>query len=149
MVFHSKAAKGKVYPNCKHFFSKSKQESWFQDDVIKRIINHVDGATVVEGLVLRDRDGNIIPPEYLSTGCKTAILIWEYPDLVFNVTYCGNNAFACVADICKHYDRTILTYRYLPVELLKDVILQKDYCSISLEEYDDKVEEWLEEIYND
>lgn len=69
--------------------------------------------------------------------------------MVFNMTQCGNNAFKCVSSICKHYDRTELTYRFLPFRYLEPLQLQKDGMPITLEEYEENVDDWLEEMYND
>lgn len=85
----------------------------------------------------------------MSTGTKATILIYEFEDKVFNLTQCGNNALKCVAEICKRYDRTCLTYRDFAIGLFDGVDLAKDGQPFSANDYDDLAEEWLEEIYND
>jgi hypothetical protein len=110
----------------------------------------IDGAKVIDGFVLEDRLGTVIPPEYLSTSCKTAILIYLFPDKIFNVTQCGDDAFSCVTRMCRRFDRTVLTYRYLPKYALSDAgDARKDGQPIDLDTYDDDIDVWLEEIYAD
>ena len=47
-------------------------------------------------------------------------------------------------------DRTVLSYRLIPIYQLSEIPLQKDYQNyqVSEDSYDD-VDEWLEEIMND
>jgi len=149
LIFQKGKTSMPVYVDSRNFFSMNKKEEWFTDRIVQTIMDYVDGTVLVSGFVLRDRMGRTIPPEYLSTGCKTAILIWKFPGLVFNVTQCGDNAFKCVADLCEYNDRTVLTYRYLPERYLKRLELQKDGISFSITDYDGLVDGWLEEKYND
>lgn len=149
LIFQKAKTDKTVIVDSRRFFFANKKEEWFQDKVVQNIMWYVDNAKLVEGFCIRDRLGKIVPPEYLSTGCKTAILVWLYPEKVFNMTQCGNNAFKCVSDICVKYDRTELTYRFLPLRFLKNLKLQKDGVDITLDEYDELVDDWLEEIMND
>lgn len=149
LIFQKAKTNLHFIPDCRLFFSNNKQEEWFKDPFVQEIIKEVDSAELIDGFCIRDRLGKTVPPEYLSSGSKVAILIWKYPDKVFNLTQCGNNAFKFVVDLCRKYDRTELTYRYLPTHLMEGLPLQKDGVDITLEEYDDLVDEWLEEIMND
>lgn len=116
----------------------------------KKILELIDGATVIDGLVLKSRTGDVIPPDYLSTGAKVMICIYEFPDLVFNITQMGNNVIPLLIELCSKEDRTVLSYRLIPIYQLSEIPLQKDYQNyqVSEDSYDD-VDEWLEEIMND
>lgn len=149
LIFQRAKTDKNVIVDSRGFFSINKKIEWFQDPVVKNIMKYVDKIVVKDGFCLENELGMVIPPEYLSTGCKTAILVWEYPDTVFNMTQCGNNAFKCVSDICKYYDRTELTYRFLPFRYLESLQLQKDGIPITLDEYEECVDDWIEEMYND
>ncbi len=46
-------------------------------------------------------------------------------------------------------DRAELTYRYLPLWAMEGVEIQKDGIAITKELYNEKIDDWLEEIYND
>lgn len=45
--------------------------------------------------------------------------------------------------------RTVLVYRYIPEKYLEGLELQKDYEPFKLEDYDDKFDDWIEEILQD
>ncbi|MCI8562026.1 MAG: DUF4869 domain-containing protein [Lachnospiraceae bacterium] len=150
LIFQRKKANGKmVISDSRQFFNTNKKAEWFQESYVQKIMEYVDGSKLIDGFCLKDRNGMTVPPEYLSTGAKTAILVWEYPDIIFNMTQCGDNAFQCVAEICRHSDRTELTYRYLPLWAMEGVEIQKDGIAITKELYNEKIDDWLEEIYND
>ena len=138
-----------VLTDSRYFFSKQKKAEWFKDPFVQRLMEYVDGTTLVDGFVLKNGKGEIIPPEYLPTGTKTAILVYEFPNLIFNATQIGDNAFLFVSALCKKQDRTLLTYRYLPEFLLEGLELQKDGKPFKLEDYDNIVNDWLDEGYDD
>lgn len=106
------------------------------------------------GLVLQSSDGEIIPPEYLSTGAKTAICVYEFPDEVFNATQMGDNALYFALKIAIKHDITLLTYHDIPLCWLQELELQKDYENIDISGMDsadfyDMYDEWLEEGLKD
>lgn len=143
-----------VHVDSRAFFSAEKKSAWFQDPYVQEIIKTVDGATVVDGLVLKSRDGEIIPPEYLSTGSKTAICSYEFPNDVFNATQMGDNAMYFVLKLALKRDVTLLTYHDIPLIWLQELKLQKDYHDIDITEMDsadfyDMYDEWLEEGLQD
>ena len=92
LIFQKRKTTMPVYVDSRTFFSINKKEFWFTNKVVQIIMDYVDGTKLVDGFVLKDRLGRIIPPEYLSTGSKTAILIWLYPEVVFNVTHKNSNS---------------------------------------------------------
>lgn len=119
---------------------------------MKRVIEYVDKAKVISGIVLQDSSGNVIPPEYQSTGSKTAICIYESPNMIFNLTQMGDNALAFISLLTNNRDITALTYRMLLYHQMIDVDFHKDYERVDISDsdiYDEYFEEWLEEIYND
>lgn len=152
LIFQRNKAKdpSAVIADCRGFFDLKKKASWFQDPFIQKILELIDGATVIDGLVLKSRTGDVIPPDYLSTGAKVMICIYEFPDLVFNITQMGNNVIPLLIELCSKEDRTVLSYRLIPIYQLSEIPLQKDYQNyqVSEDSYDD-VDEWLEEIMND
>ena len=48
-----------------------------------------------------------IPPERLSGGLKTLIMIYEKPELIFNATSCGQNCAPWLLEIGKKEDVTV------------------------------------------
>ena len=141
-----------VYFDSRMFFELNKKQEWFEDPFVQRIMKEVDHVTVIQGFVLQAANGNVIPPEYLCTGTKTAICMYEHPELIFNATQMGDNVFCYICELALTQDITVLTYRDLPYNLLKRLDVQKDYKPVSFTdagEYFEKFDEWLEEIYND
>lgn len=100
-------------------FQNHCKAEWFKDPFVQHLMKYVGGTTLVDGIVLKNAEGESIPPEYLSTGTKTAILVYEFPNMIFNATQMRDNAFLFVSALCKKQDRTVLTYRYLPEFLLE------------------------------
>ena len=154
LIFQRNKAKDpkKVYIDSRGFFSRYKQEDWFTDKFVQEIIYKIDGATVLNGFVLKGYDGSVIPPEYLSTGSKTMICIYEFPDLIFNITQIGNNVVPFLVDLSKQRDVTALTYREIPFRFFGKIGFLKDYEPVIYDddvEYYDLFEEWLEEMFND
>jgi hypothetical protein len=141
-----------VWVDSRYFFSQNKKESWFKDSFVRKVIKAVDGAEVIDGCVLRSKEGNVMPPEYLSTGSKTAICVYEFPNLIFNATQMGDNALMWVLRLSMERDFTLLTYRTISAPMLKEVGFLKDYKEVVIPEgYDlwDLQDDWREEIYND
>ena len=112
----------------------------------------VDHVEPIDGFVLKDVDGNVIPPEYLSTGTKTAICVYKFPDMIFNATQMGDNALEFVLEFAMKRDITLLVYRLLPYRGLLGLDICKDYQPVSFRDdvdFYDHMSIWLEEIYND
>lgn len=139
----------KAYQDCRYFFSKNKKAEWFKDPFVQTVMKGIDGTTLIDGFVLKNGDGDVIPPEYLPTGTKAVICTYEFPDLIFNGTQMGYNAFKFIQELCKKQDRTVLMYKYMPEQLLEGLVLQKDYKPFNLADYDDLVDDWLEESRQD
>lgn len=154
LIFQKAKAKDPktVRVDSRDFFSIEKKVEWFQDPFVQQIIREVDHAECEEGFVLRNEEGVAIPPEYLSTGAKTAICVYEFPDLIFNATQMGDNALNFVLQLSLERDITLLVYRVLPYDSFRDLDVYKDYKKVEFEDWLDfctKIDEWLEEIYND
>lgn len=88
LIFQKRKAKGAkhVYPDSRSVFELHKKVEWFEDPFVQKIMKEVNKVTLVKGFVLETESGVAIPPEYLSTGTKTAICIYKMPDCVFNLT---------------------------------------------------------------
>lgn len=154
LIFQSGKAKdpSRVYPDSRGIFDLQKKQEWFQDPFVQQVLQEVDKVSVLQGFVLQTENGDVIPPEYLSTGSKTLICMYEMPDCIFNLTQMGDNVFVYACQLALVRNVTALTYRYLPYNLLQQLELQKDYTPIKFIDYDeyyDSFNEWLEEIYND
>ena len=106
------------------WFKYNYKPEWLKDPLVQRMIKDVDNSEYVDGLVINSPVLGPIPPERLSGGVKTLIMIYERPDLVFDATSCGQNCAKWLLEIGKIKDVTInleylMTFdEYEPFELL-------------------------------
>ena len=83
--------------------------SWFQDPFVRKMIEEVDKTRYIDGYIFESPVLGPIPPEKLSGGVKTLIMIYEMPDKVFDATSCGANCAHMLLEIGKRKDVTALT----------------------------------------
>ena len=83
----------------------------------------MDNSTYVDGLVIDSPALGPIPPERLSGGVMTLIMIYEKPELVLDATSCGQNCAKWLLEIGKLKDVTVnleymMTFeKYVPFEI--------------------------------
>lgn len=65
------------------------------DDIINplsvEMIKEIDKSDVVGPNLIKSPVLGPIPPQTLSGGVKTLIMINQHPDMIFNATHCGDN----------------------------------------------------------
>lgn len=83
------------------------EPEWLETELAKQMIKDVDGSDVVSGECINSSVLGQIPPERLSGGVKTLLLILNEPDRIFNASTCGNNCAKWILEIGKHQDVTI------------------------------------------
>ena len=89
------------------YFNFTYDEDWLLDDFAREVIKKVDKSEVIDrGAVLSPVFG-IIPPERLSGGTKTLLLIKNCPDQVFNASTCGDNCARFILKLARKQDITI------------------------------------------
>ena len=63
------------------------------DDTIRNLIESIDECKYVGNFSIEGKfSGTNIDMMYLSTGCKTAINCYYWPDRIFDLSECGENA---------------------------------------------------------
>ena len=73
-----------------------------------RIIQHIfDKSDVLSGECINSPVLGQIPPERLSGGVKTLLLILNEPDKIFNASTCGDNCAKWLLEIGRQKDVTI------------------------------------------
>ena len=86
------------------------------DDIINplsvEMIKEIDKLDVVGPNLIKSPVLGPIPPQTLSGGVKTLIMINQHPDMIFNATHCGDNCSPYLLKIAKNKDITI-NLRYL------------------------------------
>lgn len=89
------------------WFKYNYKPEWLKDSFVKKMIEDVDGSSYIDGLVIDSPVLGPIPPERLSGGVKTLIMIYERPDLIFDATSCGQNCAKWLVEIGKKKDVTV------------------------------------------
>ena len=99
-------AKSSIY-NTNIYFKNTYDAEWIESDLAKKIIKDVDDSEVLGGECIQSPILGQIPPERLSGGVKTLLLILNNPDKVFNASTCGDNCAKWILEIAKIKDITI------------------------------------------
>ena len=98
------------------WFKYNYDPSWFKDDLVQAMIREVDRTGYVGDSVFDSPVLGKIPPERLSGGVKTLIMIYKMPDKVFDATSCGANCAHMLLEIGKREDVTVNLRYYMPMK---------------------------------
>ena len=93
--------------NTNVFFKNTYEPEWFETDIAKKMIKDVDDSDVLSGECINSPVLGQIPPERLSEGVTTLLLILNEPDRVFNASTCGDNCAKWLLEIGKQKDVTV------------------------------------------
>ena len=93
--------------NTNVFIKNTYEPEWFETDIAKKMIRDVDDSDVLSGECINSPVLGQIPPERLSGGVKTLLLILNEPDRVFNASTCGDNCAKWLLEIGKQKDVTV------------------------------------------
>lgn len=93
--------------NTNVYFKNTYEPEWIESELAKRIIKDVDDSDVLSGECIKSPVLGQIPPERLSGGVKTLLLILNEPDKIFNASTCGDNCAKWILEIGKQKDLTI------------------------------------------
>lgn len=89
------------------FFKYNYDPVWFEDTFVQRMMQDVDHSVYRGGDLIESDILGPIPPERLSGGLMTLILIYEKPDMIFDATSCGENCAGWLLEIGKKKDVTV------------------------------------------
>lgn len=95
---------GSVISNPKATFSSMKKAEWLQDPLVQEFLKEIDKAEVIQGFCIKDRWGNVVPPEYMSTGSKALMLMMFQDKYPVYATRCGDNCIPFIERISKDRD---------------------------------------------
>ena len=95
------------------FFDYSYSPSWLQDPLSQRIIKSIDNGTVFGANAIDTKVLGVIPPEKLSTGTKTLLLMLFMPQNLYNASTCGDNCAYWILRIASKHDITINLYHMM------------------------------------
>ena len=89
------------------YFKNTYEPEWIESELAKKIIKDVDDSDVLSGECIKRSVLGQIPPERLSGGVKTLLLMLNEPDKIFNASTCGDNCAKWILEIGKQKDLTI------------------------------------------
>lgn len=93
--------------NTSVYFKNTYEPEWLDSEFAKRMIRDVDDSKVLSSECISSPVLGQIPPERLSGGVKTLLLILNEPDKIFNASTCGDNCAKWILEIGKQIDVTI------------------------------------------
>lgn len=93
--------------NTSIYFKNTYESEWIESDMAVKIIKDIDKSEVLGGECISSPVLGQIPPERLSGGTKTLLLILNEPDQIFNASTCGDNCAKWILEIGKQQDITI------------------------------------------
>ena len=99
-------AENSIY-NTSVYFKNTYEPEWMESELAKKMIKDVDDSDVLSGECINRPVLGQIPPERLSGGVKTLLLMLNEPDKIFNASTCGDNCAKWILEIGKQKDLTI------------------------------------------
>lgn len=94
--------------NTSVYFKNVYEPDWITSDIAREIIKDIDKSEVKSGYCIESPVFGQIPPEKLSGGTKTLILMDNEPDKIFNASStCGDNCAKWILKIAEKKDITI------------------------------------------
>ena len=102
-----------VIYNTSVFFNNTYSPEWFRDPFAQKVIKFIDRGDVVGPNAIDTKILGIIPPEKLSSGTKTLLLMYFMPENIYNASNCGDNCARWILEIGTHHDITINLYHLM------------------------------------
>ncbi len=99
-------AENSIY-NTSVYFKNTYEPEWLESELAKNMIKDVDNSDVLSGECINSPVLGQIPPERLSGGVKTLLLMLNESDKIFNASTCGDNCAKWILEIAKQKDLTI------------------------------------------
>jgi hypothetical protein len=118
------------YPH--NLFNAIYKESWFEDPLVKQMVEDVDNSKVIEPTLLRDFSGNV----------KSLIMLYEEPSVLINGNFLDENCARWVEEIGKQVDCCMTLTYAMPFGGGRIKSKEKFECRIANNG-------WTTETYND
>ena len=93
--------------NTNVYFKNTYESEWLESELAKKMIQDVDDSEVLGGECIKSPVLGQIPPERLSGGVKTLLLMLNEPDRIFNASTCGDNCAKWILKLGEQKDLTI------------------------------------------
>ena len=92
--------KNSIY-NTHVYFKNTYEPEWFESDLARKIVKDIDNSDVLSGECINSPVLGQIPPERLSGGVKTLLLMLNEPEKIFNASTGGDNCAKWILEIGK------------------------------------------------
>ncbi|MDY4771642.1 MAG: DUF4869 domain-containing protein [Lachnospiraceae bacterium] len=113
------------------------------DGRAKKIIETIDEAKLISKYKISSRFNDVaLDIDCLSAGCKTVLNVLYYPDKVFCLKECGNNALQVLYDLKKGY--VYSDYALIPFDM-DSVVVQTKTDKKVVKDYEELKEWWENE----
>ena len=89
------------------YFNNTYEDEWLIDDFAREVIKRIDRSEVAGPHAITSPVLGVIPPERLSGGTKTLLLMKNVPDKVFNASTCGDNCAGFILKLARERELTI------------------------------------------
>ena len=110
------------------------------DEEAASIIEKIDGSKFISRYKIQSRfDNAVLNIDKLSSGCKTVLNVLYYPDKVFCLKECGNNALEILYGFENGY--VYSDYELIPFDI-KKVMVQTKTGSREISDYEELKEWW-------
>lgn len=113
------------------------------DENATNVIKQIDGAELIGKFKIKSKfNGSVVDIDCLSTGCKTVLNVLYYPDMVFCLKECGDNALEYIYDLeqgAVYSEYPLIPFQINPVSAI---------CSnkqLIIDNYEDLKEWWTNE----
>ena len=113
------------------------------DERAKKIIETIDSAKLLSKYKISSRFNDVaLDIDRLSAGCKTVLNVLYYPDKVFCLKECGNNALEVLYGLEKGY--VCSEYALIPFDM-DSVVVQTKVGKEVISDYEELKEWWEDE----
>ena len=112
----------------------------FIDKQAEKIIEMIDGSKLISKYKIYSRFDEIaLDIDRLSTGCKTVLNVLYYPNKVFCLKECGNNAL----EILYHFENGHVFIEYALIPFIMDTVaVQSESGKKIINDYEELREWW-------
>ena len=85
------------------YFKNTYDPEWFETELARKMVEDIDHSNILSSECISSPVLGQIPPERLSGGVKTLLLILNEPDKIFNASACGDNCAKWLLEIGKTF----------------------------------------------
>lgn len=130
------------------FFDYNVSRSTKFNNIHRDLINKIDGVQLVNQFKIKSKyGGSIIPIYNLSSGCKTALNVSMYNDIIFFIGECGDNALKEIFNMKS--GKICTNYFFIPPVFNNAILCHFEHLNTDVVMYNnEQLEDKLYDIYH-